>query len=63
METYEQFYLRTLTKLESERKYEKNIPRQCTPPAFIYFHGRTVLSPLVSTHLMDICHKLYRLSN
>ncbi|KAK1799215.1 hypothetical protein P4O66_007468 [Electrophorus voltai] len=48
METYEQFYLRTLTKLESERKYEKNIPRQCTPPAFIYFHGRTVLSPLLS---------------
>ncbi|XP_076844844.1 uncharacterized protein ccp110 isoform X2 [Brachyhypopomus gauderio] len=48
METYEEFYLRTLTKLQSERMCETNTPRLWTSPSFIYFHGRTVLSPLLS---------------
>ncbi|XP_036445982.1 centriolar coiled-coil protein of 110 kDa-like [Colossoma macropomum] len=50
MESYEQFFLRSLVRLQSERTYDKNhlTSGQCMDTSLIRFYGRTVLSPMLS---------------
>ncbi|XP_072550084.1 uncharacterized protein [Salminus brasiliensis] len=50
MESYEQFCLRSLAKLQSQRTYDKNCLTSgpCMDSSFICFCGRTVLSPVLS---------------
>ncbi|KAI4876915.1 hypothetical protein NFI96_030225 [Prochilodus magdalenae] len=50
MESYEQFHLRSLAKLQSERKNDKSClsSGQYMDTSLICFHGRTVLSPVLS---------------
>ncbi|XP_030645521.1 centriolar coiled-coil protein of 110 kDa [Chanos chanos] len=50
MESYEDFFLRSLTKLRSERQGKTSLSSfdRWLPPSVICFRGRAVLSPLLS---------------
>ncbi|XP_022521931.2 centriolar coiled-coil protein of 110 kDa [Astyanax mexicanus] len=50
MESYEQFYLHTLTKLQSKRRYDKTCltSGECIDTSFISFQGTKVLSPVLN---------------
>lgn len=56
MEDYEQFCLRSLEKLQPDRRHDcRTSDTSGVDTSLIFFHGRRVLSPIVSIILLQMC--------